>query len=352
MVPLWLLLAPFVAFSSIVTVVKKGAAKQYDDAYRQKLAAAVTERLEKNTSYPQLAKAYGLTQSTIYNHVQKQQKQQPENASQIVVQADAIKTHGSHNMVFSYAEERHLADHILQWHDRHMSLEKTQVSVMALKAAIELYPNKAIVQKWRDAGAVGENWMRGFTERHPDISLRIKDQVCNRRNAVGWASIQSLYDTIVQVVANTEGLEYTPDRIYNLDETSFMPDGPSGSKVKVFAKKGAKHAHGVGGGGRQSITILPTIRADGQCLPPLLIYNGTFMRTPRWWGELASELKGTPLEHAVLTQQVSLSQTKHHPYGVLLCTHLVRCAGEWVHERRLIPGVHAADLPPLHSRAT
>jgi hypothetical protein len=300
-----LLLWPLALLSifPLVFLTSKGEGGAYDAEYRDRLASAVTEAFEGNISVREAARRYHLNHNTVNMHYNRYCAAVAASETPFDLDAaDVVTTKGNQHMVFSHAEEKQMEKCILDWHARHNCISVSVVRTYVLDIAAQLYPDKLIVKKWMAEATVGDKWFRGFCKRHPTLSRRIKDQMCNRRKTVTWESIQSLYDTIERLQQKSS-LRYTPDRIYNLDETCFMPDGPTGRNL-VFAKRGSKHSHSLGGTGRASITIMPCVRADGVVLPPLIITQGTAMRTPSWWGSLRAELAGTSLEHSVAVQQV------------------------------------------------
>ena len=70
-----------------------------------------------------------------------------------------------------------------------------------------------------------------------------------------------------------------PSRLWNADETGFCT---SVASQKVLSKKGSKDVHEVSGGsGREFHTILAAGAADGEQLPPFILYKGVNLYA-RW----------------------------------------------------------------------
>ena len=63
-----------------------------------------------------------------------------------------------------------------------------------------------------------------------------------------------------------------PENIYNIDETGFTTDPAAG---KGLSRTGSKNVcQNTGGSGREQITVCITGNADGQTLPPYVVYKG------------------------------------------------------------------------------
>ncbi len=129
-------------------------------------------------------------------------------------------------------------------------------------------------------GGVGENWTDRFIARHHDrlhvyLSRKIdskRAQAVNPATHAAWFKL--LGDTI-------EKYNIDPDCIYACDESGFM----LGHHVrqKVIGGKGKRVQYAQHHEDRENITVLPTICADGTCLPPLVIFKGQAFFVK--WGE-------------------------------------------------------------------
>jgi hypothetical protein len=63
-----------------------------------------------------------------------------------------------------------------------------------------------------------------------------------------------------------------PHNIYNADEKGFMMG--QATRVKVICKREKKHIRKTQDGKREMITVIETISAGGNVLPPMIIYKG------------------------------------------------------------------------------
>ena len=67
-----------------------------------------------------------------------------------------------------------------------------------------------------------------------------------------------------------------PECVWNIDEISLFTDP---RKVKVIAPKGEKASRVQATSGREAITVMAAISANGDYLPPLIIFKGKYMQS-------------------------------------------------------------------------
>ncbi|KAJ8891203.1 hypothetical protein PR048_010718 [Dryococelus australis] len=83
--------------------------------------------------------------------------------------------------------------------------------------------------------------------------------------------IVELYFDILENSINELELSDKPDRLFNIDETSFALDP---SKTKVVWLQNAPSSRVTCGTGRESTTLLLGGNAAGEKLPPLIVFKG------------------------------------------------------------------------------
>ena len=92
--------------------------------------------------------------------------------------------------------------------------------------------------------------------------------------------INSFYDVIEKELQDLQ-LQDMPGHIYNLDETSFPLHS---SKTHTLGVIGQQTIRVTASSGRQNITVLATICADGSALPPCIAFKGKWLMQ-QWIGD-------------------------------------------------------------------
>ena len=113
------------------------------------------------------------------------------------------------------------------------------------------------------------NWWRGFTDRHPELSLRKPELVDHGRVANATPDIIGNYFDVLHATLEGNGLMEKPHQIYNCDEAAIFLNRTT-EKVLVPIK--SKHCHALAQGTNQHITVLCCINAGGGHVRPLLIF--------------------------------------------------------------------------------
>jgi hypothetical protein len=89
---------------------------------------------------------------------------------------------------------------------------------------------------------------------------------------------EDYFTKLETVIEGEEGEDPIADKLlYGVDETG-VQDG-IGSKERVYGDPAKKFQHQQCSGGRENITIIVTICADGTSLPPAVIFKGENFQT-------------------------------------------------------------------------
>ncbi|XP_044749782.1 MFS-type transporter clz9-like [Coccinella septempunctata] len=240
---------------------------------------AIQEVLDGKKGYKSASKAYNVPQTTLERKVNQARKR--ENGVQNVkVPLGPITT------VFSEEEEQILVDYLKEMEGRLFGLSTSEFQKSAYELAVrnnKQHKFNALKEK------AGKDWLRGFLNRHPDLSLR-KPENTSAARAAGFnrVSVGKFFELLGKTLDDNR---FTPDRIYNCDETgvSVVPK----SRSKLIAATGKKQVGALTSAERgTTITIEICFNATGSYLPPMFIYPRKRMKPellngapPNSWAE-------------------------------------------------------------------
>lgn len=160
--------------------------------------------------------------------------------------------------------EKTLAEHIRTLNRWGFGLSRKEI--IALVASYVKENN--IKTRFKD-GIPGKDWFIGFCRRN-NFSCKkpIKRQTV-RTEQTRPEVVYGFFDLYEETVRQL-GLLDKPSQIFNLDETSLCSD-PSNTKVVSEKNKSVfRHTHGTG---RSNTSILFCISANGEKLPPFILYH-------------------------------------------------------------------------------
>ncbi|GMG16754.1 unnamed protein product [Phytophthora fragariaefolia] len=115
---------------------------------------------------------------------------------------------------------------------------------------------------------LSKGWYRRFLGRHPVLVMRTAQKIARVRNMVEMDAVRSLFHAIAKRVVE---LKLSADRVFNMDETSFMPKGTS---CKVLALKGSTNVWSKETRPNFHMTVVAAVSAAGAAIPPLIIVPG------------------------------------------------------------------------------
>ena len=122
----------------------------------------------------------------------------------------------------------------------------------------------------------GKDWWHRFKKRWPCLTERKPQHLSKRRaEAANESTITTFFDNMEKAFTEN-GLDPSnptnAQRIWNCDETAFCMSSTSG---KLLCKRGVNALHEVGGGsGREYTTVHVCCSANGERLPPFILYKG------------------------------------------------------------------------------
>lgn len=172
--------------------------------------------------------------------------------------------------VFTKEVESQMADslHIMEKHGFPMTTKEINV-------LISEYVRRNGLQTPFKNDIPGPDWFLGFRARN-NLSIKKPQSVeMARKNAKDPFIVYEYFDILEKVVEEL-GLSQEPQRIYNLDETSICSDPTKG---KVVGRKGFRSIRTTSGPGRENTTVLLAVNANGDKIPPLIIFQGMYLWT-------------------------------------------------------------------------
>ncbi|XP_047033430.1 uncharacterized protein LOC124639949 [Helicoverpa zea] len=123
---------------------------------------------------------------------------------------------------------------------------------------------------WTDNQLAGIDWLRGFRQRHQDLTLR-KPEACSlaRASAFNRETVSHFYDNLEDVIKRHPAFA-DGTRIYNLDETGTTTVQKT---QRIIAPKGRRNLCKVTSGEKGTlVTTCNIISAGGQAVPPVLVF--------------------------------------------------------------------------------
>ena len=133
-------------------------------------------------------------------------------------------------------------------------------------------------KSWDEDQLASSDWYYAFMHRHPSLALRTPEGMSIARAvAFNWATVNSFFEAYTSAM---EKYSFTPDRIFNLDETSLSTVM---KPVKVVCARDAPVASQISRERGATMTFVGIINAAGHYLPPVFIiprrrWNDSFMR--------------------------------------------------------------------------
>lgn len=118
-------------------------------------------------------------------------------------------------------------------------------------------------------GIPGRGWLRWWRRRHPELALRVAQGLeTSRARGLCQENVQSFYHNLSHLYDTNS---YSPDRIWNCDETGAQA-GRNGGAL-VLARRGSRNVHQVMPDEREWLSVLVCCNAPGQTIPSFYIFK-------------------------------------------------------------------------------
>lgn len=188
--------------------------------------------------------------------------------------------------------------------------------------------NLKIPQAWNERQMAGSDWLYGFRQRHPDISLR-KPEACSLSRATSFNrhNVKTFFDNLFTILQRNPSFG-DGTRVFSLDETGTTTVQ---KPKRVFASKTSRQLNKVTSAERGTlVTTCCIVSATGTALPPVMVFprknfkshmltgapSGTLgLAQPTGW--MTSELFVGVMRHFVKMT----SSTKNNPTLVIMDNH-------------------------------
>jgi hypothetical protein len=165
--------------------------------------------------------------------------------------------------VLSLEEEQQLVDWLLLMCDKGYGLSP---------AALRMKVSEITISRdipFRE-GIHRGGWMREWRRQHPELTLRILQALeIARARGLYRDNVKSFYEN-VQILYSLH--KYTPDRIWNCDESGVQARKNGGGVV--IARTGARRVHSVVPDQREWLSVLVCINGIGKTIPSFYIFRG------------------------------------------------------------------------------
>lgn len=208
----------------------------------KKAVEAVLAPPESRISLREACRVYNVKLATLSRHVTKFRNSNESETFEYKSNLD-IKT------VFSEEEEQCLLQYIKQVARMNYGLTKKGVRELAYKFAFA--NKKKYPEGWDDEKIAGEEWMRGFMRRHPDLSVR-KPRATSLSRATSFNRVNvTLFYENVEKVHQRYGT-IPPKRIWNCDESGLSTVQ---TPAKVVAPRGVRQLGSVTSAERGSLQL-------------------------------------------------------------------------------------------------
>lgn len=215
---------------------------------------AITAIKEKKMGFLKASKEFQVPKTTLRRHVLNQNK----------VAKDG-KIHLGRTTDLPEILENQLVKHIFQMEARFFGLTIKHLKQLAFQIAVA----NNLQTRFNQANELaGNEWVKNFLRRHPEISLRTPQPTSiARASGFNKTQINLFYDLLEKVILENQ---ISPSRVFNMDESGLSVV----HKVsKILAKKGKHQIGAITSQERgQTITIICCMSASGNFVPPGMIF--------------------------------------------------------------------------------
>lgn len=233
------------------------------------MVKAITAVRDKEMGYKAAAKVYSVPRATLKDYVKSD-----------LTPKECVRSKFGRKPVFSAELEKSLVQYCLDMEEHYYGLTISDLRRLAYQLAIK---NQVPNPFSSEAKAAGKKWVRLFFKRHPELSLRLPQNLSMARAKGFTQKNVEKYFSILKT--ELKKINFDPSKIFNVDETGITV--VQHKATRVVTCKGKKQVHKLSSAERgATTTVITCMSAAGQYIPPLLIFP-----QKRWQEEL---LDGAP----------------------------------------------------------
>ncbi|KAB0801102.1 hypothetical protein PPYR_05456 [Photinus pyralis] len=211
---------------------------------------------------------------------------------------------GGHKVTFNEDLEREIVQHLRNLESRFFGLTAKDVRSLAYQIA----ETKKIPHRFSSSKKMaGWDWLRGFRQRNPTISLRTPESTsAARASAFNREQIKKYFKKLAEVL---DTYKFEPNDIWNVDESGFSTVPSRNSKI--FATKGRKQVGILTSAERgQHFTVACCMNVIGTFVPPAIIFPRKNMKYELMDGAPTGSV-GFAQENGWMNGEVFLKWMKH-----------------------------------------
>lgn len=167
--------------------------------------------------------------------------------------------------LFSEEQEKEIRDHLLLLSNMFYGFSFVELR----RLAFALAEANGIAHNFnRTTKLAGPDWVYGFLNRNPEVSLRKPEATSlNRISAFNESEVQLFFTNLESVMVK---FAFPASRIYNIDETGISTVHKPG---KIFGPKGQKQVGAATSWERgKNVTVVCAMSAAGNFIPPMFVY--------------------------------------------------------------------------------
>ena len=281
--------------------------------------AAAAEKVHGGQSIRKTAEEYGLDKMTLHRFIVKRR-----NATNAVTGYAAVS---EAHFVFTSKMEKDLGDHIKALADMYFGLSMEKCRELAYEFAKQ--NGVPVPKSWNDNRLAGKAWWLGF-KRRQNLSIRSPEATSlGRATAFNRQTVKEFYDNLALVM---DTHHFTPDVIYNLDETGCTTVQKPRDIVTERGRKQVGAATSAERG--ELVTVVYAVSASGNVIPPMFIFPRVNFRDHFVRGGPPGSV-GKANRSGWITEEIFLAYLEH-------LVQYTRCSTE--HKLLLILDNHEAHI--------